>query len=53
MALAQENGVPMMTTGVATQFFQAANTRYPKDDNECLIKLLEEVIGIEVKKTNT
>lgn len=53
MALAQENGVPMMTTGVATQFFQAANTRYPKDDNECLIKLLEEVIGVEVKKTNT
>jgi L-threonate 2-dehydrogenase len=53
MALAQENGVPMMTTGVATQFFQAANTRYPKDDNQCLIKLLEEVIGVEVKKANT
>jgi len=53
MALAQESGVPMMTTGVATQFFQAANTRYPKDDNECLIKLLEEVIGVEVKKSNT
>ncbi|RQR31424.1 NAD(P)-dependent oxidoreductase [Burkholderia sp. Bp9143] len=53
MALAQENGVPMMTTGVATQFFQAANTRYPTDDNQCLIKLLEEVIGVEVKRANT
>jgi 3-hydroxyisobutyrate dehydrogenase-like beta-hydroxyacid dehydrogenase len=52
MALAQENGVPMMTTGVATQFFQAANTRYPTDDNQCLIKLLEEVIGVEVKRAN-
>jgi L-threonate 2-dehydrogenase len=53
MALAQEHGVPMMATGVATQFFQAANTRYPTDDNQCLIKLLEEVIGVEVKKATT
>jgi 3-hydroxyisobutyrate dehydrogenase-like beta-hydroxyacid dehydrogenase len=51
MALAQECGVPMSITGAATQFFQAANTRFPQDDNECLIKLLEFVVGKEVKKT--
>jgi putative dehydrogenase len=52
MALAQECGVPMTITGAATQFFQAANTKFPKDDNECLVKLLEFVVGIEVKKAS-
>ena len=51
MALAQEFGVPMTITGSATQFFQAANTKYPKDDNECLIKILEDIVGVEVKAT--
>ena len=52
MALAQECRVPMTITGAATQFFQAANAKFPKDDNECLIKLLEYVVGVEVKKTS-
>jgi L-threonate 2-dehydrogenase len=50
MALAQEAGVPMMATAVATQFFQAANTKFPQEDNESLIKLLEHVTGVEVAK---
>jgi len=50
MALAQECGVPMMTTGTATQFFKAGNTKFPKEDNQCLVKLLEDIVGIEVKR---
>jgi putative dehydrogenase len=53
MALAQECGVPMTITGTATQFFQAANTKFPKDDNECLVKLLEHVVGVEVRAAAT
>jgi len=50
MALAEESGVPMMTTAVAKQFFQAGITRFPGEDNQCLIKVLEDVVGIEVRR---
>ena len=50
MALAEEQGVPMMTTGTAKQFFQAGITKFPNEDNQCLIKVLEDIVGIEVKR---
>jgi 3-hydroxyisobutyrate dehydrogenase-like beta-hydroxyacid dehydrogenase len=50
LALAEEVGVPMATTGTAKQFFQAGITKLPGEDNQCLIKLLECVVGVEVKR---
>ncbi|THE10502.1 NAD(P)-dependent oxidoreductase [Bacillus timonensis] len=50
MDLAEECGVPMMTTSVAKQIFQAGMTKFPKNDNQGLIKLLEDIVGIEVKR---
>jgi L-threonate 2-dehydrogenase len=49
MSLAEECGVPMPVTAAAKQFFQAGNTKYPGEDNQCLIKLLECITGVEVK----
>lgn len=51
MALAEEQGVPMMTTGTAKQFFQAGITKFPNEDNQCLIKVLEDIVGVEVKRS--
>jgi hypothetical protein len=39
----------MPVTAAAKQFFQAGNTKYPGEDNQCLIKLLECITGVEVK----
>lgn len=50
MAMAEENGVPMMTTGAAKQFFQAGITKFPNQDNQCLVKLIEDIVGVEVKR---
>jgi 3-hydroxyisobutyrate dehydrogenase-like beta-hydroxyacid dehydrogenase len=50
LSLAEEVGVPMMTTGTAKQFFQAGIARFPGEDNQCLIKLLESVVGVEVRR---
>ena len=52
LGLAEELGVPMMTTGIAKQFFQAGITKFPDEDNHCLIKLLEDVMGLEVRRTS-
>ncbi len=50
MALAEECGTPMMVTGTAKQFFQAGIARFPGEDNQCLIKVLEDIVGVEVKR---
>ena len=50
MALAEEQGVPMMTTGTAKQFFQAGIAKFPNEDNQCLIKVLEDIVGVEVRR---
>ena len=50
MALAEECGTPMMTTGTAKQFFQAGITKFPDEDNQCLIKVLEDIVGVEVTR---
>lgn len=49
--LAEACGMPMMTTGTAKQFFQAGITKFPGEDNQCLIKILEDVGGIEVARS--
>lgn len=50
LTLAEECGVPMMATGIAKQFFQAGITKFPHEDNQCLIKVLEDIVGLEVKR---
>lgn len=50
LAMAEANGVPMMTTGTAKQFFQAGISKFPNEDNQCLVKLLEGIVGVEVRR---
>ena len=50
LAMAEVNGVPMMTTGTAKQFFQAGISKFPNEDNQCLVKLLEGIVGVEVRR---
>jgi len=47
--LAKELGVPMVATSVANQIFQAGATKSPGEDNQSVIKVLEDIVGVEVK----
>ncbi len=48
---AQELSVPLFMTGLSRQFFQAAITRGHGEEDICsTIKVLEEMVGLEVKK---
>jgi len=46
---ARDMGVPLFTAGAAMQLFQAGKTRYPDEDNWTVTKILEEIVGVEVK----
>lgn len=47
--LAKELGVPMFVTGAVHELFQAGIAMNPDEDNHTIIKLLEQVAGVEVK----
>lgn len=49
MALATEVGATVPVTAVAHQAFQAGVVRFPGEDNQALVKLLEAIAGVEVK----
>lgn len=49
MEHALDQGVPMFTTAAAMQLFQAGKTRFPDEDNWAVVKVLEEIVGTEVK----
>lgn len=49
MNMAKENGVVMFTTSAAYELFQAGISLYPEEDNWCIVKLLEQIAGVEVK----
>lgn len=51
MSMAKECGVPMFTTSTAYELFQAGSTRNPDEDNWTIVKILEDIVGIEVKKS--
>jgi putative dehydrogenase len=53
MNMAKENGVAMFTTSAAFELFQSGISLYPDEDNWCIVKLLEQIAGIEVKKQST
>jgi putative dehydrogenase len=50
LGVAEECGVPMMATSAAKQFFQAGIAKFPNEDNHCLIKVLEDITGAEVRR---
>ena len=47
--LAKKLGVPMFVTGAVHELFQAGITMNPDEDNHTIIKLLEQVAGVEVR----
>ena len=52
-SMAKDYGVPLFTTSVAHELFQAGKTVNPDEDNWTIIKVLEEIVGVEVKKTTS
>lgn len=48
-ALAREYGVPLFTAASAAEWFQAGFTVRPDESNWAIIKILEGMLGIEVK----
>ena len=48
-SLGRECHVPLFTTAAAAELFRSAVARYPQEDNQCIIKLLEEVSGVELR----
>lgn len=52
MDLAKEVGVPMFTSSVAYELFQSGITKFPEEDNWSIVKILEYIADVEVKKTD-
>ena len=50
MALAEELGVPMQTASSAMQIFHAGKTRYPDGDNWICTRVIEEIVGAELRR---
>jgi len=49
MKMAKDNGVMMSTTAAAYELFRAGFSLFPEGDNWSIVKLLEQIAGIEVK----
>ena len=49
LELAKGLGVPMHTTATAMQIFQAGITKYPAGDNQSAARVIEEIVGAELK----
>lgn len=47
--LARKMGVPMHTTATAMQIFQAGMSKYPNGDNQSAARVIEEIVGAELK----
>lgn len=52
LGMAKESGVPMFTTSSAYEMFQAGMSLNPDEDNWTVIKLLENIAGVDVKKSD-
>jgi len=50
MDMAKENGVAMFTASAAYELFRAGMSLFPDEDNWSIVKLLEQIAGVEVKK---
>lgn len=50
MDMARELGVPLFTAGTAMQLFQAGKTKYPDGDNWVVTRVIEDIVGEELKR---
>lgn len=48
--LARALGVPLFTASAAMQLFQAGKTKYPDGDNWIVTRVMEEIVGAELKR---
>ena len=49
--MANDCGVPLFAASAAFELFQAGKAVNPEEDNWTIIKILEKIAGVEVKKT--
>ena len=49
MAMAREEGAAMFATAAAFELFQAGIARFPGEDNQSIVKFLEEIAGTTVE----
>jgi 2-hydroxy-3-oxopropionate reductase/2-hydroxymethylglutarate dehydrogenase len=48
--LAEENQIPVVMTALARQFFDLARAKgYGRDDYTSVLKILEDIAGVEVR----
>ncbi len=50
-SMANDCGVPLFAASAAFELFQAGKAVNPEEDNWTIIKILEKIAGVEVKKT--
>ena len=50
-SMANDCGVPLFAASAAFELFQAGKAVNPEEDNWTIIKILENIAGVEVKKT--
>ena len=50
MALGQRMGVPLFTASTAMQLFQAGKTKHPDGDNQIVARVVEDIVGAELRK---
>lgn len=48
--MARELGVPLFTAATAMQLFQAGRTRHPEGDNWVVARVIEAIVGAELKR---
>ena len=48
--MARELGVPLFTASTAMQLFQAGKTKHPEGDNWIVTRVLEEIVGAELRR---
>jgi 3-hydroxyisobutyrate dehydrogenase-like beta-hydroxyacid dehydrogenase len=51
-SLAEDLGMPLFVTAPVYELFQAGAAMNPEEDNWTIVKLLENLVGVEVKKTS-
>ncbi|MCG9134528.1 NAD(P)-dependent oxidoreductase [Candidatus Poribacteria bacterium] len=50
-SMANDCGVPLFAASAAFELFQAGKAVNPEEDNWTIIKILEDIAGVEIKKT--
>ncbi len=48
--MARQLGVPLFTAATAMQLFQAGKTRHPEGDNWVVTRVMEDIVGAELKR---